>query len=135
MTRTSLTICLAAAMAVSVGCTSKNYVKQQTTPLINKTNELDDLTAKNSKVVRDYKLDPGKTVIYTPDGGQLEIITSSAASAEGALITFCVEDETEHWKPSNGGIELAEVIDRNLAKTSNRPVETSNAWEPGAGSV
>jgi outer membrane protein OmpA-like peptidoglycan-associated protein len=36
-----------------VGCTSKNYVKQQTTPLINKTNELDDMTAKNSKDIKD----------------------------------------------------------------------------------
>jgi OmpA-OmpF porin, OOP family len=53
MTRTSLVICLAASMIVSVGCSSKNYVKQQTTPLINKTNELDDLTAKNSKDIKD----------------------------------------------------------------------------------
>ena len=53
MTRTSLTIFLAVSMAATVGCTSKNYVKQQTTPLINKTNELDDLTAKNSKDIKD----------------------------------------------------------------------------------
>jgi len=53
MTRTSLTIFLAVSMVATVGCTSKNYVKQQTTPLINKTNELDDLTAKNSKDIKD----------------------------------------------------------------------------------
>jgi outer membrane protein OmpA-like peptidoglycan-associated protein len=53
MTRTSLVICLAASMMATVGCASKNYVKQQTTPLINKTNELDDLTAKNSKDIKD----------------------------------------------------------------------------------
>jgi OOP family OmpA-OmpF porin len=53
MTRTSLVICLAASMAATVGCSSKNYVKQQTTPLINKTNELDDLTAKNSRDIKD----------------------------------------------------------------------------------
>jgi OmpA-OmpF porin, OOP family len=53
MTRTSLTICLAASMIATVGCASKNYVKQETTPLINKTNELDDLTAKNSKDIKD----------------------------------------------------------------------------------
>jgi outer membrane protein OmpA-like peptidoglycan-associated protein len=40
-------------MAASVGCASKNYVRQETTPLINKTNELDDLTAKNSKDIKD----------------------------------------------------------------------------------
>ena len=44
---------LAAAVAASIGCTTKNYVRQQTTPLINKTNELDDLTAKNSKDIKD----------------------------------------------------------------------------------
>jgi outer membrane protein OmpA-like peptidoglycan-associated protein len=53
MNRTSLIICLAASMAATVGCTSKNYVKNQTTPLINKTNELDDLTAKNTKDIKD----------------------------------------------------------------------------------
>jgi OmpA-OmpF porin, OOP family len=53
MNRTSLVICLTAAMFASVGCASKNYVKQQTTPLINKTNELDDLTAKNTKDIKD----------------------------------------------------------------------------------
>jgi OOP family OmpA-OmpF porin len=53
MTRTSLVIFLAASMAATLGCSSKNYVKQQTTPLINKTNELDDLTAKNSRDIKD----------------------------------------------------------------------------------
>src|ERR1700704_6821570 len=53
MNRTSLIFMLAAGMAVSVGCSSKNYVRQQTTPLINKTNELDDMTAKNSKDIKD----------------------------------------------------------------------------------
>jgi OOP family OmpA-OmpF porin len=53
MTRSSLTILLVVSMAAAVGCTSKNYVKQQTTPLINKTNELDDMTAKNSKDIKD----------------------------------------------------------------------------------
>ena len=53
MNRTSLVICLAAGMMSTVGCVSKNYVKNQTTPLINKTNELDDLTAKNTKDIKD----------------------------------------------------------------------------------
>jgi outer membrane protein OmpA-like peptidoglycan-associated protein len=40
-------------MVATVGCSSKNYVKSQTTPLINKTNELDDLTAKNTRDIKD----------------------------------------------------------------------------------
>jgi OmpA-OmpF porin, OOP family len=53
MNRASLVIALAASMAATVGCASKNYVRQQTTPIINKTNELDDLTAQNTKAIKD----------------------------------------------------------------------------------
>jgi outer membrane protein OmpA-like peptidoglycan-associated protein len=53
MNRTSLTLMLAVALVTTIGCSSKNYVRQQTTPLINKTNELDDLTARNSRDIKD----------------------------------------------------------------------------------
>ncbi len=53
MNRASLVTMLAVSMAASVGCASKNYVRQETTPLINKTNELDDLTAKNTNAIKD----------------------------------------------------------------------------------
>ena len=53
MNRTTLTLFLATTIAATVGCASKNYVRQETTPLINKTNELDDMTAKNSRDIKD----------------------------------------------------------------------------------
>ena len=53
MKSTSLAVFLAAAMLATVGCASKNYVKKETAPLINKTNELDDLTAKNTRDIKD----------------------------------------------------------------------------------
>lgn len=53
MNRTSLISVLAVGMLASVGCATKNYTRQQTTPLINKTNELDDLTAKNTRDIKD----------------------------------------------------------------------------------
>jgi len=53
MNRISLTVLLSVTMAATVGCASKNYVRQETTPLINKTNELDDMTAKNSRDIKD----------------------------------------------------------------------------------
>jgi OmpA-OmpF porin, OOP family len=52
MNRAVLTIALAATLA-SVGCASKNYVRKESTPIINKVNELDDLTAKNSRDIKD----------------------------------------------------------------------------------
>lgn len=93
------------------------------------------MAQKRSRVAVEYGIDVGKTVMYTPAGGQLEVITSSASAAEGAEVTFAVEDETEHWTPTSGGQELAQTLDRNLAKSGSRAVETANAWEPGAGSV
>ena len=54
MNRTLFLVLLASGMIAStVGCSSKKYVREQTTPMINKTNELDDLTAKNSKDIKD----------------------------------------------------------------------------------
>ena len=48
-----LTGTLMLSVIFSLGCSTKNYVRNQTTPLIDKTNELDDLTAKNTKDIRD----------------------------------------------------------------------------------
>ncbi len=51
---------LAAASAVAAlslvfatGCTTKNYVRSQTEPVIQKTNELDDATANNNRAIHD----------------------------------------------------------------------------------
>lgn len=90
---------------------------------------------KGSDVVREHGLDVGKTVYYKLPEGTLEVITSSATAAEGAEGSFTVADETEHWRPSNGGVELAATLADNLAKSGSRMLETSNAWVPGAETV
>ena len=41
------------ALILASGCSSKNYVKSQTAPLIQHTNELDDQTAKNNRSLQD----------------------------------------------------------------------------------
>ncbi len=41
------------SLSVAVGCSTKNYVRKETAPTINKTNELDDLTAKNTNAIKD----------------------------------------------------------------------------------
>lgn len=94
-----------------------------------------EFIGKTSKLAAEFGIDPGKTVNYVPGGGELRVITSSSTGAEGAQPNCCICDETEHWLPNNGGIELFETIDRNLAKSGSRAIETCNAWEPGKGSV
>ncbi|HVP53063.1 MAG TPA: OmpA family protein [Terriglobales bacterium] len=44
---------LSLSLAFCAGCSTKKYVRNQTAPLIDKTNELDDLTAKNTRDIRD----------------------------------------------------------------------------------
>ena len=44
---------IAASLPLSLGCATKNYVRNETAPTINKVNELDDLTAKNTRDIRD----------------------------------------------------------------------------------
>lgn len=90
---------------------------------------------KGSAVVKEHHLDPGKTRYYKLPEGTLEVITSSVTASEGAESSFVVKDETEHWKPSNGGPDLSATLDDNLSKSGSRSLETCNAWEPGQETV
>jgi outer membrane protein OmpA-like peptidoglycan-associated protein len=42
-----------ASMPFTVGCATKSYVRNQINPTINRVNELDDLTAKNTRDIKD----------------------------------------------------------------------------------
>jgi len=44
---------VACILPLTVGCATKTYVRKEVTPTINKVNELDDLTAKNTRDIRD----------------------------------------------------------------------------------
>jgi outer membrane protein OmpA-like peptidoglycan-associated protein len=46
-------VALASAALALSGCTTKNYVRSQTAPLVQKTNELDDATATNTRNLHD----------------------------------------------------------------------------------
>lgn len=90
---------------------------------------------KGSAFAQRYQLDVGKTKYYKLPEGTLEVITSSSTAAEGGEGSAIVADETEWWKPSNGGVELEATLADNLAKSGSRMLETSNAWVPGVESV
>lgn len=53
--KSSLVVLAAGATLVlaTAGCTTKNYVRKQTEPIIDKTNSLDELTAKNTRDIKD----------------------------------------------------------------------------------
>lgn len=49
---TLVALVVAGTLPFSAGCASKKYVRNQTAPVVNKVNELDDLTAKNNNEIR-----------------------------------------------------------------------------------
>ncbi|MGW3072727.1 terminase [Kitasatospora sp. NPDC001132] len=87
-------------------------------------------------IVADYGIDPGKTLIQLQHGiGKIEPVTASSASLEGARPNFVVGDEIHHWLYSQGGLKMAQVIKRNLAKVNGRAVFTTNAHDPSEETV
>lgn len=53
MNRVLITLVATAGMAISTGCATKNYVRKEMAPTVNKVNELDELTRKNTNDIRD----------------------------------------------------------------------------------
>ncbi|MFT4111961.1 OmpA family protein [Silvibacterium sp.] len=49
----SVTALGALSLFTVTGCTTKNYVRSQTTPIVQQTNELDDATARNNRNIQD----------------------------------------------------------------------------------
>ena len=49
----TVTAIAAFAMVLTTGCTTKNYVRSQTEPVVQKTNELEDATAANNRALQD----------------------------------------------------------------------------------
>lgn len=81
-------------------------------------------------------LEPMETFVNLPLKGRIEFNTSAASSKEGNRPTFAILDQTEEWKPSNGGKRLAETIRRNLGKVGfSTSIESPNAYVPGEDSV
>ncbi|GAC1648209.1 MAG: hypothetical protein NVS9B15_06880 [Acidobacteriaceae bacterium] len=53
MNRALITILAGSSLMLTAGCATKKYVRNDVQPTINKTNELDELTAKTSRDIRD----------------------------------------------------------------------------------
>jgi outer membrane protein OmpA-like peptidoglycan-associated protein len=104
---------LAATLAASIGCTTKNYVRQQTTPLINKTNELDDLNAKNSKDIKD--------VDQRAQAGIQGVQAAAAAADQKALAAGSEADKAQ--LSANNATQRVDTLTNAVVNLDNyRPV-------------
>ncbi len=69
-------------LAGVTGCATKNYVKTQTAPLIQKTNELDDKTRANNQAIHD--VDERATAGIAKAQSSADAATQNAQSASKA---------------------------------------------------
>src|SRR5438270_6424409 len=76
MSRIAITVIAAASMMAGVGCATKNNVRAQMTPVVNKINELDDITAKNTNDI--------KGIDSRTQAGLNDVNTKSAAADQKA---------------------------------------------------
>jgi hypothetical protein len=91
------------------------------------------------EAVAEFDIELGRELIYAHHGRQvIEAVTSSPRALEGGRPSLIIKGETQHWLRSNGGYEMAAVIDRNAAKIkggSARSLSITNAFEPSEESV
>lgn len=89
---------------------------------------------RDGPVVDEYDIEPLDTFVNLPRG-RIEPVTASATSREGNRPIWVGMDQTEEWRPSNGGVRLAATLRRNLGKTGGSSIESPNAYVPGEDSV
>ena len=89
--------------------------------------------------VAEHSIDLGKEIIYAYQGSRrFQAVTSSPRALEGGRPTLVIKNETHHWRLSNEGHSMAEVIERNATKSkdgASRTLSITNAYEPSEDSV
>ena len=104
---------MAASLPFSVGCATKKYVRNETAPTINKVNELDDLTAKNTRDIRD--------VDSRAQQGIQTVQAAAAAADQKALASGQAADQAQNM--ANQASNRADSLTGVVANLDNyRPV-------------
>ncbi|HEX9120524.1 MAG TPA: OmpA family protein [Terriglobales bacterium] len=113
MKRISVFALLIAASLLSLGCATKKYVRNETSPTINKVNELDDLTAKNTRDIRD--------VDSRSQQGIQSVQAAAAAADQKALSAGQAADQAQNL--ANQASNRADSLTGVVANLDNyRPV-------------
>lgn len=91
------------------------------------------------EATREFGIVVGKEMVYAyGDARMIQAVTSSPTVLEGIRPSFTVKNETQHWLDSNAGHDMADVIERNAAKSeggTSRVLGATNAPDPSIDSV
>lgn len=86
-----------------------------------------------------YGIQVGKEDVWgLNDTRHIQAVASSVMAIEGPRPTLVGRNETQNWNSSNGGHDLAQAIEGNVAKSagaSARILDVCNAYRPGEDSV
>ena len=77
----------------------------------------------------------GEEFTRTPNGGRIDVVTSSALARLGNPVTFVPQDESGLYNDTNKMRRVAETQRRGAAGMGGRTMETTNPWDPAEDSV
>src|SRR5215471_13236187 len=109
MNRTVVATFAALIMMFTAGCATKGYVAKETTPIINKTNELDEITARNTRDIRDVDTRAQK--------GISDVNTKSDAANQKALAAGTLADQAQ--QTSNQAATGVNALTNTVANLDN----------------
>lgn len=116
MKSTFLALTLASSV-IFTGCASKKYVRQEMAPVVDKVNELDELTSQNSRNIRD--------VDARAQQGIQGVQAKATEADQKAQTARAKADEAQTLASQVGG--RAEMLHRTVANLDNyRPVVEAN---------
>ena len=109
MKRMSFVFFMMVWLAGSIGCASKGYVRNQTTPLVNKVNELEDVTAQNTKAIKE-----------TDARAQAGIQTAqSDANAADQKATTASQQATQAQTQADAAAQKVQTLQTTVANLDN----------------
>lgn len=104
------------ALLMLGGCASKNYVRQQTAPLVNQVNNLDQLTAKNTNDIKSLSTRTRRGIAEANASSAQAMQTAQAASQKA-------DDVSGHLQQTSNQVE---ALDHTVANLDNyKQVSTS----------
>jgi len=113
MNRTLLSIVAAASVIAGAGCATKNHVRSELNPVVNKVNELDDITARNSREIKD---------LDTRNQQGISAVNAKSAQADQKA-QAAAQRATEAQTLASSTATRAEALSTTVANLDNyRPV-------------
>lgn len=117
MNRVLVPVLAVCAVAFTAGCATKNYVKKQEAPLVNKVDELDERTAQTTRGIRDLDQRAQQGI---------QGVEARATAADQKAAAAGQQADQAHALASRANQNANELTDRVVNLDNYRPVEQAS---------